>query len=229
MSAAATLSGASLTTAQQQFTATLSAVEGAVHYAFRRRLRPQEYEEAMAEAKAAAWSAWHGLVKKGKDPVAVGVHGIATNAVRYVKNRRRIGNKSCGRGAMDVYHPRAQQASDFKVISLDSGDEVDPDRSFGGGWRGWLAEDNTCTPADQAAFHLDLEDWLSRLPTRKRRIAELLAAGHEGAVVARTVGVSPARVCQVRPELERSWGEFQGQAEGDRRRVAAATGGSAPS
>src|SRR5687768_1132526 len=58
MSAATSLSGASLTAVQQQFTATLSAVEDAVKFAFRKRLRPQEYEDALAEARAAAWSAW---------------------------------------------------------------------------------------------------------------------------------------------------------------------------
>src|SRR5207245_93990 len=85
--------------AQEQFTATLSAVEDAVHFAFRTRLRPQEYEEALAEAMAAAWSAWHGLVvKRGKDPVAVGVHGIATNAIRNVRQGRRVGNPSGGSG-----------------------------------------------------------------------------------------------------------------------------------
>ena len=213
------MSAITLSAAQQSFAATLSAVEDAVHFAFRRRLRPQEYEEALA----AAWSAWHGLVKKGKDPVAVGVHGIATNAVRYVKNRRRIGNKSCGRGAMDVFHPRAQKASDFKVISLDSGDEVDPDRPFGGGWREWLAEDNRVGPADEAAFRVDFAAWLKSLPTRNRRVAELLAEGHDGAVVARRVGLSPGRVCQLKPVLEASWREYQGQAEGGRRREVVAT------
>ena len=103
------MSALSLATAQEQFAATLPAVEDAVRFAFRKRLRPQEYEEALAEAKAAAWSAWHGLVAKGKDPREVGVHGIAQNAVRYVKNRRRIGNAHCGRGAMDVFHARAQK------------------------------------------------------------------------------------------------------------------------
>src|ERR687898_852708 len=115
----------SLVAAQEQFTATLSAVEDAVKFAFRRRLRPQEYEEALAEARAAAWSAWHGLVTRGKDPVEVGVHGIAANAIRWVRARRKVGNTNCGRGAMDVLHPRAQAACGFTIVSLDSLDEVD--------------------------------------------------------------------------------------------------------
>ena len=34
--------------------------------------------------------------------MTVGVHGIATNAVRYVRNGRRVGNRSSGRGGMVV-------------------------------------------------------------------------------------------------------------------------------
>ena len=212
------MSAISLFTAQEQFTATLSAVEDAVKFAFRRRLRPQEYEEALAEARAAAWSAWHGLVQRGKDPVEVGVHGIAANAIRWVRARRKVGNTNCGRGAMDVYHPRAQAACGFTLVSLDS-DRVDVGDSTPGTWREWLSEDNRLTPADEAAFRLDFEGWLACLPGRKRRVAELLAEGHEGVVVARTVGVAPSRVTQLRSELAASWREFQGQAEGGPRRA----------
>ena len=148
------MSALSLVAAQEQFTATLSAVEDAVKFAFRRRLRPQEYEEALAEARAAAWSAWHGLVERGKDPVEVGVHGIAANAIRWVRARRKVGNTNCGRGAMDVYHPRAQAACGFTLVSLDS-DHVDAEDPARVSWREWLAEDNKVTPADEAAFHLD--------------------------------------------------------------------------
>ena len=48
------MSALSLVAAQEQFTATLKAVEDAVKFAFRGRLRPQEYEEALADARAAA-------------------------------------------------------------------------------------------------------------------------------------------------------------------------------
>ena len=50
------------------------------------------------------------------------------------------------------------------------------------------------------------------LPETKRQIAELLAEGHEPGLVARIVGVSPARVSQLRTELEASWQAFQGGA-----------------
>ena len=161
-------------------------------------------------------------MERGKDPVEVGVHGIAANAIRWVRARRKVGNTNCGRGAMDVYHPRAQAACGFTLVSLDS-DHVDAGDSTAGTWREWLAEDNKVTPADEAAFRLDFEGWLAALPERKRRVAELLAEGHEGVVVARTVGIAPSRVTQLRSELAASWRAFQGQAEGGPRRAAVAT------
>ena len=157
------MSALSLTRAQEQFTATLSAVEDAVHYAFCGRLRPQEYEEALAEAKAAAWCAWHGLLKRGQDPLVVGVHGIPRNAIRWVRARRRVGNQSCGRGALDIFHRKAQAAGKFKVLSLDR----DADRGPGPGsdvWRQWLACDRRVSPSDAACFRLDFAAWLEGLP-----------------------------------------------------------------
>jgi hypothetical protein len=198
------MSALSLVAAQEQFTAHLAAVEDAVRFAFGNRLRRQEYEETLAEARAAAWSAWHGLINKGKDPLEVGVHGIATNAIRHVKAGRRLGNGHCGRGAMDVQHPRVRREWGLRVVSLDEADGEAAES-----WRAWLAEDNRVTPADEAAFRIDFEGWLASLPARKRQVAELLAEGNETGVVAQAVGVSPARVSQLRLELQGSWVAFQ--------------------
>ena len=41
--------------------------------------------------------------------------------------------------------------------------------------------------------------------------------------MARTVGIAPSRVTQLRSELAASWRAFQGQAEGDMQRAAVAT------
>ena len=200
------MSALSLTRAQQQFTAHLPAVDNAALFAFRRR-RWQEREEALAEARAAAWSAWAGLLRRGKDPVEVGVTGIANNAVRNVRQGRRIGNRTCGRGAMDIQHPRVRRDQGLRVVSFAelAGPQV-------GSWRDWLAEDNRGTPADEAIFHLDYQTWLAGLPEKKRWVAELLALGHEGFVVARLIGIAQSRVTQLRHELEANWRTFQGPA-----------------
>jgi hypothetical protein len=198
---------ATLTTAREQFTAHLAAVEGAARWAFRRRrrMRRQDYEEALAEATAAAWAAWVGLLARGKDPLEVGAHGIANNAVRYVRNGRRLANRSGGRGAMDVYHPRAQRARGFRVINADGRDQAVAAEAQGV----WT---NRCTPAEEACFRLDYAAWLGSLPPGRRRVAELLARGHGTLEVAHEVGVSAGAVSQARAWLERSWRRFQGEA-----------------
>ncbi len=203
------MSVASLTTAHAQFEAALPTITSTARYAFRRR-RYQDRAEAVAEAQACAWKAWRGLVNRGKDPVAVGVSGIAGYAVRHVLNGRRIGHRGCGRGGMDVYHFKAQAACGFKVVGLDRDGEREPGRGSDA-WKQWLACDNRVGPADEAAFRIDFEAWLESLPERRRRVAELLAEGHETGVVARMLKVTPGAISQARTWLAASWRQFQGE------------------
>src|SRR4051812_29466693 len=213
------MSAASLSAVHQQFEAALPAVTDAARYAFRRR-RPQDRDEAVADARAAAWSAWHGLIARGKDPVEVGVHGIAANAIRYVRNGRRVGHRGGGRGSMDVYHPRAQAVRGFQLVGIDTIEEpntLDSSES----WRQWVAGDNRVSPADEAAFRLDFAAWLANLPTRKRQMAGLLVEGHETGVVARRLGVTPGAVSQSRAWLEASWRAYQAEGKPGRAGVVA--------
>jgi hypothetical protein len=192
------MSAASLIAAQERFTAhMLPAVANAAHYAFRRRFRMsrQRYEEALAECIAQAWSAWTGLIARGKDPVAIGVHGIAGNAIRYVKKGRRVGNPSLGgRSAMDVHNKK----SGCTVLALDD----------------WAVGDRRWTPADEAAFRCDMTAWLTSLPPRRRTTAALLAEGRGTLEVAQAVGITPAAVSQARLWLARNWARFQGADQG---------------
>ena len=151
------------------------------------------------------------MLRRGKNPVEVGVHAIARNAILYVKSGRKLGNPTGGRGARDIWHPRAQRACGYRVVSLDRDAERAPGRGSDA-WREWLACDHRVGPADEAAFRVDFAAWLAGLPERKRRVAELLAVGHEGFVVARLVGIAQSRVSQLRHELETSWLKFQGEA-----------------
>ena len=216
MSAAAALSGPSLTVAHQQFEAALPVMT--IRYNF--RLWPRRRRaDAIDAARAACWLAWHGLLARGRDPLAVGDTAIAFNASRYVKNGRQFGCGTSGRGGRDVFHPKAQADCGFKIISLDRQVESGPG-AVSDAWREWLAEDNRVNPADEAAFRVDFESWLESLPGRDRRIAELLATGEMTLVVARMVGISPGRVSQLRREFAKSWQEFQGQHDADRHRVA---------
>ena len=105
---AASLPSIATTHAHPAFDAALARIDAAIRYHFRRWPRDRR-EEAIADARAVTWAAWHGLIRRGKDPVAVGVVAIAANACRAVKKGRTVGaNRSVGRGAMDVHHPRAR-------------------------------------------------------------------------------------------------------------------------
>jgi hypothetical protein len=199
------MSIASLIDAQNEFTAHLPAVVNATHYAFRRcRLERHDFEDVLAEAIAACWGAWVGLIARGRDPLEVGVCGIANQAVRYVRNGRRIANRTCGRGKMDVFHRRAQKARGFRVFDSGRGDEAVEGADHGV----WT---NCCTPADEACFRVDYAEWIEALAPRRRRTAELLAAGHGTLEVAMDVGVTPAAISQARLALRESWMRFQGE------------------
>jgi hypothetical protein len=163
--------------------------------------------DALADARAALWAAWHSLVRRGKDPLQVGITGIAARCCLFTKAGRKIGNKNRGRGCLDVLDTRAQRRLGLKIVSLDQDNEIAPEI-----WREWLAEDRRTRPCDAAAFRLDFERWMAEeLPERKRRMAELLLQGHETGVVARMLGVTPAAVSQTRAWLESSWRAFQGE------------------
>ena len=199
---------ASLASVHQQFEAALPAIRQSARYALRRRRHDRD--DLIAEIITCSWKAWHGLVERGRNPLVVGVTGIAAWAVRHALKGRRIGNRGGGRGAMDIFHRRAQEIGSFRVQSYDSRPAT-PTGSEPASWKEWLAADRRVSPADEACFRLDFEDWLSCLPARRRRTAELLSQGHGTLEVAKFVGITPAAVSQGRSWLARSWRQFQGE------------------
>jgi len=192
-------------TVHQAFAAALPRIDAVLRFQFRHWPRARR-EEAVAEARAAAWGAWHGLIRRGRDPVAVGVTAIAANVCRGVRKGRKVGNPTAGRGAMDVQNPEVRRRLGLRVVPFE---EVAGPPS--GSWQDWLAEDHRVGPAEEACFRLDFAAWLGGLPVRKRRVAELLAVGHGTVEVAQLVGVTPAAISQARVALARSWREFQGE------------------
>jgi hypothetical protein len=175
------------------------------------RLPGARRAEALADGQAAAWAAWWGLLRRGRDPRQVGPAGIARNAARYVRKGRTLGCGAIGAAALDVYHWRARARRGHALLRLH-----EPGEEGAGGtpeaWRAWLVEDRRARPADAAAFRIDFAAWLARLPARKRRMAEQLAAGGTTGAVARTLGVTPAAVSMARAWLAADWRAFQGEA-----------------
>jgi DNA-binding NarL/FixJ family response regulator len=165
---------------------------------------PADRDEFAAAAVALAWEAAVRLAARGKDPAAFPAT-VVKFAVLAVLNGRRVGG---GATTRDVLEPAARRRRGFTFRSLD-----DP-RPGGGWWRDLVADPRTPVPA-QAAFNLDFPAWLAALPPRLRRIARLLARGLGTAQAAARLGVTPARVSQVRRELAAAWHAFHGEAVAD--------------
>jgi hypothetical protein len=211
MSAAIRIEPRLIPIAHRRFEAALPRINAALRYHFRlNHWTRQRREEAIAEAIAATWVAWHGLLSRGKDPEIVGVAAIVEFACRAVKNGRTVGtNRNLGRNAGDLHHPRIQKATGLRVLHFD--DLRHPSKRP---WHDWLQADNRrSTPADRAIIRIDFADWLDTLPERKRRAAELLADGLSTGEVADQLHVTPAAISQDRRWLARSWAEFQSQLE----------------
>ena len=165
------MTAAALASAHHQFEAALPAIRQSARYVLRRRRRDRD--DLLAEAIACAWKAWRGLVARGRNPVLVGVTAIARWAACHALKGRRIGNRGGGRGAMDVFHRRAQGLRSFRVVSFDHGADAIPG-SGPASWRECLVADRRVTPADEACFRLDFEAWLvepARASPQDRRVA----------------------------------------------------------
>lgn len=80
-------------------------------------------------------------------------------------------------------------------------------------WQELVVEDRRATPAEVAAWRIDIAAWLASLPRRTRAIAKLLVTGESTSAVAHRFKVTSGRISQVRRELELAWRRFQGDAE----------------
>jgi hypothetical protein len=218
----ATLSGTSLTSAQKQFTAALPRMDQVFRSRFR-RWPPGDRAEAIAIARAVAWQAWCGLVGRGKDPLEVGVTGIAYNASRHVRAGRPFGYGKPGPHA-DVMSHRTQREHGFELVALEEV-ERDRQREVTDEWSEVLAADHRMTPADLACFEIDFRAWLAALPRRKQWIAERLAEGFSTSELARLLGATAPLISQTRTYLATSWAVFQGEPDASNgRRVPARRG-----
>jgi hypothetical protein len=169
-----------------------------------RGLPPVDRDEAVAEAQAAAFQAFNRLHQQGRTDVVFSP-GFAAHAVHHVLNDRHVGGSMSSR---NVLSRQARQRHGFDLQSL-----YVPTTE--GDWHELAVEDKHAGPAEVAAFRLDFGAWSSNLDDRARRVVDLLAAGYRPGEAARRLGVSPARVSQLRSELRKSWLEFQGEGQGE--------------
>lgn len=81
-------------------------------------------------------------------------------------------------------------------------------RRVGNGRMEQLLDGHHADPADLAALKLDYDAWLLTLTDRERECLEAFLQGETTQDVAKRIGVSPARVSQIRRELVTFWRAF---------------------
>jgi len=108
-------------------------------------------------------------------------------------------------GVRDVSSQYCQQK---KGVTLQRLDHYDRDREA---WEEVVVEDRNAGPAEIAATRIDFREWLRILSTMQKRAATKLAAGEKTGKVAKMLGVSSARISQLRRELLESWKRFLGE------------------
>jgi hypothetical protein len=186
----------------KRFLDMLPAIRRQAHFAFH-DLTPQSREDAVDEVIGLALVAFVQLVERGKAKQAY-PSPLAQYAIRHVRAGREVGTRL---NVRDVASRYAQQQRGFQLQRLDHFDSEE------GAWMEALVEDKRATPADTAASRTDFAAWLKMLSPRRRRMANFLAIGETTNRAARRFHVSPARISQIRRELQQSWDRFHGQSQ----------------
>jgi hypothetical protein len=166
-----------------------------------RKLAPAAREEATAEVVASSLVSYARLVAVGQEDRAYAT-SLARYAVAQYRAGRRVGSRLNVRDATSDY---CHQEKGVSVERLDRFDER------WGDWQKLAVEDRRATPAEVATLRVDFAAWLESLPERTRQVAETLATGEATGRVARMFAVSPARISQLRRELDHAWRVFQGE------------------
>lgn len=185
---------------QRLFLVILPRIDLHARISFRDVKCPETRADRIAETVALAWKWYKRLAEQGKDATQF-VSALATFAVRAVRNGRRV----CGQlKPKDALSERAQQLNGFTVNKL-------PDFStLGDNPYSEALADNTVSPVpDQVAFRLDFPAWLVTLSDREQRLVGDMAMNHRTMDLAAKYGISPARISQLRRELESSWNALQ--------------------
>jgi hypothetical protein len=181
-----------------------------------RGLPASHREEAVAEAVAAAFTAYLALKACGKDPVRDFPTRMAVFAVLHVKSDRHVGSKSSSK---DVLSFKAQHKHGFQVEPL-PGCTRRSLHDLYGAVHGQQEldtleeqlQDNVQSPVpEQAAFRIDFPMFLETLSQRDREMVHFLALGNSGKETARRFKVSQGRVTQLRKRWCQEWHAMHGE------------------
>ena len=172
---------------QDEFCDMLSEITGRLRH-FLREYNPELRDELVAEAVALAWSAFRSARSIGKE---VQPTTLAWYCARSVRSGRRL----AGTSTTDAMSERAQREVG-RVQSIEASRNL-YDLLVDRRWRWPLI--------DVCGVHMDWSDFRDRCTDRERRIVDAKLAGEKQTMIARDVGVTPARICQSLKELRGRW------------------------
>jgi hypothetical protein len=182
---------------QRRFLELLPNIERYARWAFR-GMNVERREEALQDVRAHAWRAYRRLADLDREEVAY-AGALARFAVAQFRDGRRVGTPINSR---DVCSPQRKRSTGIRVYHFGI-----PGR-HAQVWEEGLVDNTTSPIPDQVAFRIDFPRWLATHSPRDRRIAEELMVGNRPLDVARSFGISPGRVSQIRRALAASWSQF---------------------
>jgi len=175
----------------------LPSIQRCATYAFR-QFPPTRRQELVDDVVADAYVAYVRLIER-RLAALIYPTALAKFAIKRVKAGRQVG---CRQSVRDVLSRESQAKQPLAVERLEHQDAH-------GQWQERLIVDRRATPAELVSCKLDFSAWLGRLVPRKREVALRLAAGDTTCEAARHFKLSPARLSQLRHELESNWNAFQ--------------------
>lgn len=168
------------------------AILKACRHAFR-MWHERKRDDARQEALAYGWQCWHSLVNRGLDPMPR-LGGIIKYAILHTRYDRLIGGTA--RSSVDTY-----QSGMKRQQMTPSGGAYPTDRSDPANWTINFDTSSRVDPADAAAFRIDTAAWLDSLPKNERMLIAGLAIGIPAVELAQKLGISVARLSQLRKQL----------------------------
>ena len=168
-----------------QFAGLVPAVSRSIKYKLRtmKVLCGDDQNEAIADCLALAMVEFQRATRNGYTPTG---HTLVKYAMRQYRAGRRVGQVShCPEVTARMPNQRALFFDD-------------------------VVGDTRSNPADVAVFTIDYAEWHSQLIGAPLQVCDLLTDGYRPSDVADIVGLSRARVSQLRGELALSWDDFQG-------------------
>lgn len=153
--------------------------------------RRDNRQEIVAESMAVAWRLFLRLHEQGRGHQTLSKSFVHYSVLHALSDRHFGGKSSC----RCVMSRKTQRALGTVVESINS-QSVLNDRTL---------IDRKATPAELACLRIDFKEWHGALPPRQQQMVDLLMTGERPSDVAEQVGLSRARISELRGVWRRQW------------------------